>query len=383
MRILQVLTYYSPYVSGLTVYAQRLGTGLAAAGHDVSVVAYRHEPSLPLQERLEEVEVHRVPVQLRLAKGVLGAGFLSDAGRRAREADAVILHLPCLEAGWVSRRIPQKKLVAVYHCDLVLRDRWWQRPIESVVRGSAAQAVRRAARVVASSRGYAEASPILRTALEKLEVIPPPILDGAFRPVDRTATRKRLGIPAAAPVVGFLGRFVSEKGLPVLLDAVPRLAQRLPEVRIVLAGEQRLVAGGTVTDALQERLRALGDRVILPGFVPQEELPAFYSMLDCFVLPSLSAMESFGMVQVEALLCGTPVVASDLPGVRDVIERLGVGRLAAPGDAGSLSGAILEVLTQPERHQVDRQRVLASFGFSQTIRRFEALLQRREAATVT
>jgi glycosyltransferase involved in cell wall biosynthesis len=364
----------------LTVYAQRLGLGLAAAGHHVTIVAYQHERSLRLQERLDGIEVHRVPVQLRLGKGVLGAGFLSAVKRRAADTDAVILHLPCLEAGWVSARVPQKKLVAVYHCDLVLRDHWWQRPIESAVRRSAAQALRRADQVVASSRGYAEASPMLQAALAKLEVIPPPILDDTFRPVDGTAMRKRLGIPERAPVAGFLGRFVSEKGLPVLLDAIPRLAQRLPEIRVVLAGEQRRVAGGTVTDELQGRIRSLGKRVILPGFIPSEALPEFYSMLNCFVLPSLSAMESFGMVQVEALLCGTPVVASGLPGVRDVVERLGVGRLASPGDAESLAGAILDVLTQPERHRVDRQRVVDAFGFAQTIHRFEALLDGRRAA---
>ena len=161
----------------------------------------------------------------------------------------------------------------------------------------------------------------------------PPIDVAAFAKVDRAARVRGSGSTRPAHVVGFVGRLVAEKGIPVLAEAMRRVRDVVAGAELVVAGEGDAVAGG----GLGAELRALlADEpwVRFTGHLDDEDLPAFYSAIDVLALPSIDPLEAYGMVQVEAMLCGTPVVASDMPGVRVPIARTGMGRLAPPGDLG-------------------------------------------------
>src|SRR3954468_22047588 len=99
MKILHALTYYHPHLSGLTIYVERLAETLAARGHEVTVLASRHLPDLPREERRSGVRVVRAPVLWRLHKGVVSPAFTSEAWRLVQTHDVLNLHLPLLEAG--------------------------------------------------------------------------------------------------------------------------------------------------------------------------------------------------------------------------------------------------------------------------------------------
>ncbi|MCE1255731.1 MAG: glycosyltransferase, partial [Anaerolineae bacterium] len=123
MRILIVLTYYRPHVSGLTIYAERLARALAERGHQVTVLTSHYEKNLPYDEMRDGVRVIRVPVLLRISKGVIMPGFPFIATRLFAENDVVQIHLPQFaEAAWVALlgRLFKKPTIVTYHCDLIM-----------------------------------------------------------------------------------------------------------------------------------------------------------------------------------------------------------------------------------------------------------------------
>ena len=129
-------------------------------------------------------------------------------------------------------------------------------------------------------------------------------------------------------------------------------------------------------DRLSPAIAALGEHWEFLGTLdPVSEMPAFLGALDCLLVPSVNSTESFGLVQVEAMLCGTPVVASALPGVREPVRITGMGELAPPGDPDKLAAAITRVLTQRERYVRPRQQVARRFDLERTAVAYESLFE--------
>jgi glycosyltransferase involved in cell wall biosynthesis len=119
----------------------------------------------------------------------------------------------------------------------------------------------------------------------------------------------------------------------------------------------------------------LGDHWTFLGNLTPVELAVFYRQCQVTVLPSINSTESFGMVQVEAMTCGTPVIASDLPGVRQPVKMTGMGRIVPPGDAGALARAILAVLDRPEDYSGNPQEVARRFSPAAAAAEYEGLFE--------
>jgi glycosyltransferase involved in cell wall biosynthesis len=130
------------------------------------------------------------------------------------------------------------------------------------------------------------------------------------------------------------------------------------------------------THKLQPMIQALGDRWTFLGILSPTELAAFYRLCDVTVLPSTNSTESFGIVQLESMACGTPVVASDLPGVRMPVKLTGMGRLASPANAHALAEGISEVLEHPGRFSGDVNEVIERFSPQRIAQEYEAVFQR-------
>jgi glycosyltransferase involved in cell wall biosynthesis len=220
--------------------------------------------------------------------------------------------------------------------------------------------------IAVSSIDYAKGSEVLRGTEQKWVEIPPPDKGSASVPSTRTGLTMR---------IGFLGRFVEEKGLGILLEAAPLVLRRFPNAQFVLAGNFTGIAGGGEYGQLRHRIESLGESVQIPGYIPEDQLPAFYSSLDVFVLPSITSYEAFGMVQVEAMKAGVPVVATDMRGVRVPIQRTGNGILVPPREPSALADAIVQVLADPRlrcREDIAR-RAWSAFSSSSVIDRYTEL----------
>jgi glycosyltransferase involved in cell wall biosynthesis len=117
------------------------------------------------------------------------------------------------------------------------------------------------------------------------------------------------------------------------------------------------------------------DRWSFLGVLSPEELSAFYPNCDVVVLPSLNSTESFGLVQVEAMLCGTPSIASNLPGVRQPVRQTDMGEVVPVGDAGALAEALIAVLGNRSDYVRPRGEIVERFSTARTADGYEGLFE--------
>lgn len=372
MRILYLTTYYLPHSSGITAYMHRVARGLAARGHEVTVLTSRHRPNLPAEERLEGVRVVRLPVLLRVSKGTVLPSFFRVLPRYLAGHDVVHVHLPYFEAAYAALlNRGRRPLILTAHTDLHLPAGFVNRLAGTAVNLMQRYAADRADWLCSYTWDFARHSYLLSGYLAKAVVIHPPVAVAAVSPAEVAAFRERHGLEDA--FIGFAGRFAEQKGLHVLFDAFAAVQQRVPDVRLALAGEYRNVVGENYYAQLRPRLDAFGDRVVLLDHLEGKELACFYAACDVLALPSINPMESFGIVQVEAMLCGTPVVASDLPGCRQAVRLTGMGRIVPPGETGALVEALIAVLENPDRYAKSSDEIAAVFNYQRTVDLHEEL----------
>jgi glycosyltransferase involved in cell wall biosynthesis len=382
MKILVALTYYRPHISGLTIYVERAARALAARGHEVLVLTSRYDRRLPLEEVRDGVRIRRVPVLMRVSKGVIMPTIGWWATRLARWADVLWLHLPQFDAAGIALRgrLFRKPVVLTYHCDVTLPPGWLNRVANQVVHLMDHLAARLADVIVSYTEDYARHSPYLSRYLAKVRVIPPPVEIPVPDPERVAAFRARWGLEGHV-VIGMAARLAAEKGVEYLLEALPHILAVYPNARVLFAGPYRNVLG---EEAYARRLAPLFERYrdhwTFVGVLEPEEMAAFYASCDVVVLPSWNATESFGLVQVEAMLCGTPVVASDLPGVRVPTQTTGMGLTFPPRDSRALARAILRVLAERPAFCRPREWVAQHYNTERTAAAYEALFEELRAS---
>jgi rhamnosyl/mannosyltransferase len=247
-------------------------------------------------------------------------------------ADCVVLHEPNPIAGtslWI--RTPARRLVIWHHSDLVRP--WWAPATYGRIQRSL---YRRADCVIVSSPALVRDSRLVQCA-RRVAVIPFGVPLERYRRADPEQRIRVENIRARfpCPLLLFVGRLVYYKGVSVLIEA----ADRWPG-SIAIVGEGPLEAE---LRADVER-RGLQHRVRFVGRVSDEELPAYFQSCDALVLPSIARTEAFGVVQIEAMAAGRPVISTNLPTGVPWVNRDGVsGLVVSPGDARAL-GAALERL---------------------------------------
>jgi glycosyltransferase involved in cell wall biosynthesis len=344
VRILMLLTWYTPHLSGLTVVAQRIATGLRALGHEVTVLTSQHRHDLPAEETIDGVRVIRSPVAARISKGVLMPLYIRQARRLALTHDVLLMFLPagpdaCVAGALAGRNQP---LLVEYICDIRLPGGWLSRVIERTCGAFFHYVARAAGAITVHSGDYANTSPFLAKYKDKVHIARLPIRMSEPRAAEIAEFRAKAG--GARPVIGIAARLAADKGFELLLDALPLIRRRFPDVHVLYAGNYANVVGEEAyRAAILPRIAQLGDRWCTLGVV-QPDLASFFAACDVLVLPSVNRTESFGMVQVEAMLCGTPVVASDFPGIRVAIETTGMGKLFPSGDLEAFAEAVIWVL---------------------------------------
>lgn len=376
MKILEVLTYYRPHISGLTIYVERLSQALVEQGHEVTVLTSQYDDELPLRETIHGVDVQRVPVLFRVSKGVIMPTFGLHATRLAREADIIHLHLPQFDAPGLALRgkLFGKPVVLTYHCDLQLPQGLFNRIVNSVVLLMNRIAGNLSDAVVTYTRDYGSHSPFLSEYLgKKLHIIPPPV-ELASCPAEVVHDFHEANELANKKVIGISARIAAEKGIEVLFKALPIVLEAHPDAFILHASPQTIGE-----DAYARRLAPLmerySDHYRQLGALRGAQLTAFYKSLDLLVIPSLNSTESFGLVQIEAMINGAPVVASNLPGVRQPVTMTGMGEVAAIGDHEALARAIIAVLDGKERYERPADAIADSFSPQQTAREYARLFE--------
>lgn len=358
-KILIVANYYTPYISGLTEMARMMAEELVREGYHVKVIASRHDRSLARREMIHGVLVERCSVQFKISKGTVSIPFLVRVIREARKYDIVNMHLPMLESGLLSLFIKKEKIMPLYQCDVNLPKSLLNHFIVHVMDLSHKICFRRSQKIWVTSIDYASHSRAVSRFKDK------------FVEVGGTIKEIRPGkyVKGSRAKIGFCGRIVEEKGIDVLIRAFGRLRQQGVDAELLIAGDYKNVAGGSIYPMLVKYIKKHHIKNIrFLGCLPEEDLGEFYSSLDVFVLPSVNSLEAFGLVQVEAMMCGTPVVASDLYGVRTIVERTGMGLVSRAGDPEHLAECIREVLENRERFVKEPSEISSVFSTAAFVR---------------
>jgi glycosyltransferase involved in cell wall biosynthesis len=298
-----------------------------------------------------------------------------------RQHDVVQLHLPQFDAPGVAlrARLFGKPAVLTYHCDLFLPPGGFNRFVNSVVDFQNNTAGRLANHIVTYTRDYADNSPYLSRFASKLTPILPPVELPSPIPGAVEAFAKDHHVKTRHPVIGMAARFAAEKGVEVLLDAMPAIFKKYPKAQVLFAGTYQNVMGEQAySDRLMPRIREYevqGHWTFLGNLDPVQ-MAAFYPNINVLSVPSLNSTEAFGLVQIEAMRNGVPCVPSALPGVRQPVSMHGMGRVAKIGDSASLAESILEVLNEPKKFQGDIESIKKSYNPDSIAEEYEKLFER-------
>jgi glycosyltransferase involved in cell wall biosynthesis len=377
LKILICLLYYLPHRTGLTLYVQQLAERLAARGHRVTVLCARHSKETPLGESIENgVRIVRLwPLPFAISRGMVLPGYPRALFRLIREHDVVSVHTPMMETALISlvSRMAGRRTVVTHHGDLVLPAGAVNRLITGVMFGFYRFLASAAPALVCHTLDYARSSYYLKPYLEKVEVIPPFI--GVPKPdPERVRELRRAWSPDGGPVIGFAGRFVEEKRPDLLIHALEVVNRTFPKARIVFAGQHQIPY-----ESYWPRHKPLVDRyrdqLVFLGVVPSpQDMADFYAACDVLALPSDT--ECFALVQVEAMLCGTPVVMTDTPGGRVPVQLTGMGKIVPTNDWQALGEAIVDVLAQRDRFVRPVEEIERHFSVEETVSRYEELFAR-------
>lgn len=331
IKVLQVNKLYYPEIGGIEKTLQQISEGLQAQEDVELKVLVCQKKGRSQIEHVNGVEVHRAGSLGVVASVPISIPFLFQLRKMAKEQDVIQFHLPfplgdlgCLLSGY------KGKVVAFWHSDVVKQKKWmiFYRPVMELF-------LKRADLILVGAQGIVEGSKYLGPYREKCRVVPFAVTDDILQ--DGTAFLQTNGYKKKTEKLNFLfvGRLVYYKGCSVLLEAFEKMDS---DATLTIIGE------GPLREELEQRVveKELTNRINLLGKVDNEIMKQCMRNADVFVLPSTERSEAFGLVQLEAMTYGTPVINTNLPsGVPEVSIHGRTGLTVEPGDVQGLKEAML------------------------------------------
>lgn len=373
LRVTIVVQYYRPHRTGLTLHAAHLAEALVARGHSVTVVAARHDRTCARVGTERGVAVHRLWAPIRISRGMIAPFHAIATWRALKHCDVVHVHTPMLETALVGiiarlRRVP---MVITHHGDLVLPPGRFSQFVQRFVGATHRVGLRLAKETVVYSDDYRRVSTYVDNERPTI-VIAPPVEIPAPSPTAATLVRQQL-VPEGGPLLLFAGRFVREKRPDVAIEALALVRKTHPAARLAFAGQYEFAYENTWVEHA-DLVRTHAAALSFLGLVEdRQHLADLYAASDVLVLTSDT--ECFGLVQAEAMLCGTPVVMTDVAGGRVPVQATGMGRLAEPGDPHSVARAICEVLAHHDELVIPPADVRRRLGLDDSYAAYEDVLR--------
>ncbi|MGZ5520270.1 MAG: glycosyltransferase family 4 protein [Halobacteriota archaeon] len=337
MRIIQASSYFYPHIGGVETHVFELAQSLQDMGHEV-IVLCAAVPKSNHKDAVNGLRIHRFP-----ALDLPYVPLVYALRRRIAQFSADIIHShyppPFMSYGAV-KGLPQIPHVLTYHCDLVVPDyianlripRVFKNSIQRVNNSLYAKPVLdKVDQIIATTRSYAQSSPVLRNYQYK--IVPNGVRLQAFDRLQDTSERK-------VKQVLFVGRLSSVKGIDYLIKAAKIVLKQHKDATFLIVGD------GEERQSLKALAKGYENCIKFCGHISRRALVELYKSSAVLVLPSFTRLEAFGVVLLEAMACETPVIASRIPGVLDVVGEGGF--LVKPCSSQSLATAILEIFENPE-----------------------------------
>jgi len=397
-RVLMLSWEFPPrIVGGIARHVDELSRALAEAGTAVDVVT-AHHPGAPETEiigtgpsRVRVLRAGDPPIHpLDFATEIHHLNFaLLERALEEGELRYDLIHAHDWLVAFAARTLKHGSklpLIATMHATEEGRQGGLYAPLQQYIHSVEWLLTYEAWRVICCTRAMrAEVQRSLRTPPDKVRVVPngidPRRLQVCGTDEELAAFRRRWAAPEERIVV-FVGRLVPEKGVDILVEAAPEVLKEHPRTRFIVAG-----AGDHAQLAERATIRGVRDRVTFTGFLPEEDLPKLYAVAEVAAFPS--RYEPFGIVALEAMAAGAPVVTSDIGGFREVVRHMETGIHTWAGNPGSLAWGIKLALASPELamglQEAGRREVEVRYGWEriaqQTLAVYqEVLVQKEEAA---
>ncbi|MCK5698994.1 MAG: glycosyltransferase family 4 protein [Candidatus Aenigmarchaeota archaeon] len=337
MKILQTPVRFKPYIGGVENYVYELSKQLVRQGHEVKVICANEPTTSNAREQIDGIEVNRLKYIGKIAN--TNITLLLPLRLLSEEFDVIHTHLPTpWSADWsaIISFLRRKKLIVTYHNDIVGKGvskyiaRFYNQTMLKFIMG-------RAHKIIITQAKYLDYSPHLKKYKDKIVVIPVGVDTKRLKPMKK--------IKKSNNTVGFLSvldEYHRYKGLDYLLKAIALAKEKIPGIKLVVGGS------GALLLEYKKMAKDLGieENVKFLGFIADERLAEFYNKLDVFVLPSTSyEQEGFGIVALEALACGTPVIITDITGISKEIKKNSVGIVIKPKDERVLAKMMIKLLS--------------------------------------
>jgi len=362
--------YYFPDAGGIESVTISLARGAVAYGHTVSVVCF--EKTLTKSDELiDGVRVLRAPIAKMIASQPLGIKYFLRCLKAAKNSDVVHLHVPNMLGALCALFIGKKpRLLVHWHSDVINKGLLGKilHPLESAL-------LRRADCIVATSQVYADASETLRSFKDKIAVVPIGVPGAKHAGTDSDLPTSIDAQIHGKKIILAIGRLVPYKGFKVLIDAAKHFSG--DSVAVIVGG------GPLQQDLLQAReIAGVQDRVVLAGRLSDAALHTLFERATIYCLPSIYRAEAFGVVLLEAMTYGLPIVATDIPGSGvPWVNQHGSSGLNVPvGDPVALAEACNQILASSElRDRLSegaRRRFAAEFTEEVSVKRMMQTYER-------
>lgn len=332
MKVLNIVKYYYPSNGGIETFARILSEGVKARDVAPTILTVNHQNCISNTiDNINGIQVYRVGCLARIMSQPITYSLGSKLKELVASHDLIHIHCPFPNAELYGNILTKKPLVVSWHADPV-NTRWNKlcplyKPIYNRI-------LKNACKIIVSAPNMLAGSPSLQPFQDKCSIIPYSCRFASVGSGHCLVVDDR-GEPA--PIILFVGRLRSYKGVSYLIQAMAQVQRA--NLKIIGQGEEEA--------QLKRLVKKLGlqSRVVFLSNVTDEEMSAHYKSAHLFVLPSISPAEAFGIVQIEAMAFGLPVINTDLPTGVPFVSLHGVtGLTVPPKNALSLAQAINRLL---------------------------------------
>jgi len=347
MKIAMLVPYFYPHTGGTEKYVRDLSVELAEKGHEVTIISNNipKKKKAKAEEMMGKVKIIRLPA-FNFFYLPISRAFKS---KMVENMDIVHTHGPAFS---FTRSIPKKfkvPHVLTYHCDTLMFDKlkgitvpkFFQKAFAFIMDIFIRRVIPNADMIISTTEAYASSSHVLKDFPHK--IVPIGIhyekIDEMIKKVGLSPEKKKNN------QIIFLGRLAQNKGVDYLVKAMPAVLEKLPNTQLLICGE------GEEKEHLEKLIKkfGIGKSVTFYGTLTFEKLVELYYTSTVFAMPSISRLEAFGIVQLEAMACSTAVLCSDIPGPNAVMDRGKSGLIFESRNAKALSGALIKMMSDPEK----------------------------------
>ena len=356
MKILMLTWEYPPrIVGGIARVVNDLSKRLIKDGHEVTVVTYR-EGNAPYFEDDKGVKVYRIDNYIinpnNFIDWIMQMNFNMVAKASeiiAKEGKFDVIHAHDWLVAYAAKTLKNSydtPIVSTIHATESGRNSGIHDETQRYINDTEWMLTYESTEVIVNSNYMKrELQSLFGLPFEKINVVPNGININMFSGIERDYEFRRQYALDNEKIILFMGRLVYEKGIQHLISAMPKILQRYHDAKLVIVGK------GGMTDELKAQVNSMGieNKVYFTGYMDSKQVCKMYKCADVSVFPS--TYEPFGIVALEAMLSGTPVVVSDIGGLNEIVEHGENGMKSYAGNPNSIADSILSLLYNPQLSQ--------------------------------